>query len=339
MVDEVGAEWIPSPNCWTGRYGHTPRWIILHGTAGGSSAQAIANWFAQSNAQVSAHYVIGQDGQNVQCVLEKDSAWSNGVISGPPGKSGDGVHHDPWWDSGINPNLLTISIEHVKPHTDNSDNLTTAQKEASFRLVRDICKRHNIPMRYADANGGITGHYSMDPVNRSHCPGPYPWSELWTYLQGETETVLSIDQVANYFTEVIKDERWHCTHTSSLDGKEHDIAYGLLQFYRTVGQAGFNGLTLLGLPQTDEQGIPGHQGVTYQRFERAIAVYDPNHIVDRPPGSGPVYLAHLDASFLQNQNSLPPSIVALKAQVAQSQQELQQCQSTHQSSAQEQAAD
>jgi N-acetyl-anhydromuramyl-L-alanine amidase AmpD len=34
----------------------------------------------------------------------------------------------------------------------------------------------------ADAIGGITGHSSIDPVSRSHCPGPYPWDELFTYL-------------------------------------------------------------------------------------------------------------------------------------------------------------
>ncbi|HLI87081.1 MAG TPA: peptidoglycan recognition family protein [Ktedonobacteraceae bacterium] len=335
MVDEVGAEWIPSPNCWTGRYGHTPGWIILHGTAGGSSAQAIANWFAQSSAQVSTHYVIGQDGQIVQCVLEKDSAWGNGVISGPPGKSGDGVHHDPWWDSGINPNLLTISIEHVKPHTDNSDNLTTAQKEASFKLVRDICKRHNIPMRYADANGGITGHYSMDPVNRSHCPGPYPWDELWTFLQQSEVTVLQINQTHGFFVETVPNQRWHCTVPSHLDGKEHDIAYGLLEFYRTFGQVGLNGLSIFGLPTSDEIPVPNSKQAVVQFCERGVMLYDPQHEIDRVPGlTGPCCPAHIDQGPGQD-----PRIAALQAQVAQLQQQLQQCQSSHQSSTQGQAAD
>jgi N-acetyl-anhydromuramyl-L-alanine amidase AmpD len=179
---------IPSPN-WSSRDGAAPRWLIIHGTAGGSSAQAIGNYFAESASQVSSHYVVGQDGAIVRCVDENNAAWANGIITGPAGTSGDGVHHDPWWDTapqwgGLpNPNPVTISIEHVKPDTDNASALTAAQQAASFALIKDICTRQNIPMRAANAQGGITGHYSMDPVNRSRCPGTFPWSSLWTYLQ------------------------------------------------------------------------------------------------------------------------------------------------------------
>jgi hypothetical protein len=34
--------------------------------------------------------------------------------------------------------------------------------------------------------------------------------------------------------------------------------------------------------------------VVFQRFERGIACWDPNHEVDSPPGAGNVYLRHLD---------------------------------------------
>ena len=175
--------WTEAAHHWDGREGQTPRYLILHGTAGFTHAQDVANFFAQASTEASAHYVIGTDGAIVQCVNEEDAAWANGPISGPPGTSGDGVHHDSFWDSGVNPNLVSIAIEHVKPHQDNSDTLTDAQKQASFALILDICQRWNIPMHSADASGGITGHYSMDPVNRSRCPGPYPWNELWTFLE------------------------------------------------------------------------------------------------------------------------------------------------------------
>ncbi len=178
---------ISSPN-WSSRDGAVPRWLILHGTAGFTTAQDVGAYFATVASQVSAHYVVGQDGIVVRCVDEANAAWSNGPISGPAGVGGDGVHHDSWWDNaplwgGIpNPNPVTISVEHVKPRIDNSDTLTPAQQAASFALILDICKRQGIPMRAADASGGITGHFSMDPVNRSRCPGPYPWSALWAYL-------------------------------------------------------------------------------------------------------------------------------------------------------------
>lgn len=189
MTGEPGVPFVEAANHWTGREGQTPAWIIVHGTAGFTTAQDVAVYFADPNTQASAHYVIGMDGTIIQCVDEEDAAWSNGPISGPPGTSGDGIHHDPWWDSGINPNLRTIAVEHVKSHTDNSDTLTDAQKLASFHLQQHICQRWQIPMHYADATGGIIGHYSMDPVNRSRCPGPYPWDELETFLKGSSSMI------------------------------------------------------------------------------------------------------------------------------------------------------
>lgn len=175
-VDEIGAFPIWNSNCFPDRDGYKPRYIIIHSTAGGTSAPAIGGYFQSTQGStnpVSAHYVVGQDGMVVQCNKESDGAWANGAIT-------DG--HDPWWDDSVNPNDITISIEHCKPSADNSDQLTDKQKQASFKLILHICQRWNIPMRAADASGGITGHYSIDPVNRSRCPGEYPWSDLFTFL-------------------------------------------------------------------------------------------------------------------------------------------------------------
>jgi len=188
MPDEPGAVWIPTSNFFPNRYGYSPSYVVIHGTAGGSNAEDIATFFQSTeggNNPASSHYIIGQNGEVVQCVNETDGAWGNGVITGPSGTSGNGYgngYHDTWWDNGINPNNITVSIEHAKPSTDNSDTLTDVQKNASFTLVRDICVRNNIPQRQADANGGLTGHYAIDPVNRARCPGPYPWDELYTFL-------------------------------------------------------------------------------------------------------------------------------------------------------------
>ncbi len=295
MPDEAGAVWIPSPHHWDGREGYTPRYVILHGTAGFTTAQDVAYYFAEPSTQVSANYVVGRDGMICQCVREADAPWANGVISGPPGQGGDGVHHDSWWDSGVNPNLITISIEHVKPHIDNSDQLTEAQKETSFRLVQHICERHNIPKRYATQDGGITGHFSMDPVNRSRCPGPYPWDELWAFLQQSEVRVLQIQQVSQFFEEIEPNKRWRSKVPSSYDGNHYDLAYGILDFYRSFGQVGLNGLSIFGLPMTGEIRVPNTKLSVIQRCERGVILYDPHNEVDNVPGlPGPCYPAHID---------------------------------------------
>jgi N-acetyl-anhydromuramyl-L-alanine amidase AmpD len=179
MPDENDALWIPNNNYFPARNRHHPRYIILHGTAGFTSAEEVANFFKAteiSKNPVSTHYIIGLYGEIVQCIDEKDGAYANGGVT---------HGHDPWWSRLLNPNLLTISIEHVKLSRDNSDELTALQKQTSFALVQRICNRHTIPTRQADATGGITGHYSMDPVHRSFCPGPYPWDELFAFLHHE----------------------------------------------------------------------------------------------------------------------------------------------------------
>lgn len=172
-ADYPGALWIPSGHYFAGRNGHRAQWIILHGTAGGGTAVDVARYFQTNEPPTATHYVIGRDGQVVQCVREADGAWGNGPIT---------AGHDVWWDEALNPNLVTLSIEHCKLSPDNHEALTEAQKAASFALVAHLCRTHGIARRVADATGGITGHSSINPVERSFCPGPYPWERLWAYL-------------------------------------------------------------------------------------------------------------------------------------------------------------
>jgi hypothetical protein len=157
------------------RQGHKITHVCLHGTAGGSSAENIANYFATSNVDASAHFVIGQDGHIVQGVPLSLAAWGNGVLTNG---------HAGYLPDNVNPNLYTVSIEHVKPSTDNSDVLTSIQTQKSFELIACICNTYSIAKRGADASSGILSHADIDPVNRARCPGPYPWDALWAYLKG-----------------------------------------------------------------------------------------------------------------------------------------------------------
>lgn len=309
MPDEPGAVWIPTNN-YMSRNGYTPKWIILHGTAGFTNARDVGVYF--QHADVSAHYVIGPDGTIVQCVDEKWAAWANGPIE-------NGA--DSWWRTYGNGNYPTISIEHVKPHTDNSDELTPAQKAASFRLVAHICERHGIRRAKATADGGITGHFSTDPVNRSRCPGPYPWDELFSYLTNGGEDMAEV-QIGKGIGAHFKDAGggiWKCDNGFVLGGR--------IRSY----WAHYEGI--LGLPKSNEIGI-GKDGSTLQLFERGILVYDPNYAHDKPPrqpgtnAPDKVYPMHLDSGDGQARiakplvDSLNKTVAALTAQVASLQQQL-----------------
>jgi len=173
------ALWMPHnkygyPQGTTGRSGQALRYIVLHGTAMPGTAQDVACYFQTSEIDAGTHFIIGRDGIVVQCCLIEDAAWGNG---GPrPGA-------DLFWPRNVNTNLLTVSIEHCKPSPDNSDHLTEPQKLASFRLIKWLCNTYHIPTHPADASGGIATHASISPTDRSFCPGPYPWDELYQYLR------------------------------------------------------------------------------------------------------------------------------------------------------------
>lgn len=305
----VKAMWIPTTNFFPARAGFQPRYIILHGTAGGTSAAGIAEYFRSTQGTdraVSAHYVIGTGGEVVQCVREADGAWANGVLT---------AGHAPFWPENINPNFISFSIEHCKPSPDNSDPLTPAQQSASFALIKELCDRWNIPAREADAQGGITGHFSIDPVNRSRCPGPYPWSDLWAFLKGEESSMtidLSLPAIQDFFT-LAPGGTWRCKQNGNV------IGGAILDFYRKYGGMALCGLTFLGLPVSNEIGIPGKPPAVLQRFERGVLFYDPNHALDRPPGANAVYAAHLYQGYGQD-----PRYIQALTQIQQLQDQIKQ---------------
>ncbi len=172
------ALWLPHskfgyPQGTRGRNGQTLRYVVVHGTGMPGTAEEIAHYFQSSPIDAGTHFIIGRDGLVVQCCLIEDAAWGNG---GPqPGA-------DPFWPTTINANLLTVSIEHCKSSPDNSDTLTEQQSHASFRLIKWLCESYQIPTHAADATGGIATHASIAPLDRSFCPGPYPWDDLYAYL-------------------------------------------------------------------------------------------------------------------------------------------------------------
>lgn len=281
-------------------------WLVLHKTAGFTSAAECAAYFI-AGSDVSAHYIVGQ-GENeiVQCVPESRGAGANCCVS---------TGHAAYLPTDVNLNIKTISIEHIDPAIDNSTPLTPAQQAASFKLIRDICARHNIPMRPGDVNGGIIGHMDIDPVNRARCPGNYPWSELWSYLSSNAtgdEIMLNLSDPMGRFFQQAPGNAWSCASKNTLIGN------AMLDFYRQHGG-------IFGLPLTNEFGLSQYAGVTFQVFERAIQVFGALQ-GEVPPGSGQVYLLQI-MSGLGQQLVSKPLITSLQDQIKQLQLQVAQLQS------------
>jgi len=255
--------------------------LVIHGTAGGSDGRSTLIYM--SNNGVSTHFVISVDGtiwQGVPC--HSRAAWGNAPLKAP---SLDFARAD------LNPNLWTVSVEFCKPDNTNQIDITEAQKASGFPLIKAICEQYNIAMRPGDGNSGIISHADINSIDRARCPGTYPWPDLFSFLGsgGDEMLPITIDQVSNYF-EQAGDQIWKCKQTGFI------IGHGILAFYCAfrVTPQDLGGLTHLGLPKSGEQGVPGKPGVVEQVFERGILAYDTAHIADNPPGSGSVYLAHIN---------------------------------------------
>lgn len=115
--------------------------------------------------------------------------------------------------------------------------------------------------------------------------------EIWVLEKiEESESMaisLSTAGVGQYFTQA-PGGAWHCAKYDAT------IGGAILTYYRTLGNSGLCGLTVLGLPTSNEYSlnVPGHPEIVGQHLEHADVIYDPKHVYDNPPASGPVYLAH-----------------------------------------------
>src|SRR5260221_3542005 len=293
--------------------------LVLHKTASGTSAEQIANFFINDPGKKSSHFVIGQDGEVVQCVHLIDGAGANCCVE---------TGYDPYWNPLLqkfgNLNRCTISIEHVDSASDNSTPLTTAQKASSFKLIKWLADQ------YGFSKDDIKSHNSIDPINRARCPGNYPWSELFTYLANGGQDVsttidLNTPHMSDYFA-LVNGNQWQ--RKNAPNGKTIILHGDMLKYYQTNGCVPYCGFSSAGLPLSNELKIEqfgpefaklAGSGIVVVFFERAVWVYDKDHIIDHPLDAGTVYPLHLYSKPGQDPlvGQLLKQIADLQAQIVQ----------------------
>ncbi len=131
--------------------------VILHYT-GMASAEAALQRLCDAASQVSAHYVILEDGRIVQLVPESRRAWHAGQS---------------YWAGERDMNSASIGIEIVNlGHEAGAPPFPPAQIEAVIALCKDIAARHQILAHR------ILGHSDVAP-DRKLDPGEFfPWDQL-----------------------------------------------------------------------------------------------------------------------------------------------------------------
>ena len=180
LVDEVR----PSPNHGErrGRFAHAPAdMLLLHYTGmpagrGLGAAERAIRWLTMPVSEVSAHYVVDEDGRITQLVPEMRRAWHAG--RGAWGEDADVnsasigieiVNPGHWWDMNLSPDRDPAAPVEVHP---GYRPFPDTQIDAVIALGRDIVARNGIP---ADR---VLAHSDIAP-GRKRDPGElFPWARL-----------------------------------------------------------------------------------------------------------------------------------------------------------------
>jgi N-acetylmuramoyl-L-alanine amidase len=147
----------PSPNMNARADGKKAELLILHYTDTLTTFEAL-KILQSEERKVSAHYLVGDDGQIMKLVPEEMRAWH-------AGKS--------WWEGETDINSTSIGIEIQNlGHTNGYVAFPEVQMKSVIELCRDIIQRNNILPYHVLAHSDIAPERKMDPGEL------FPWERL-----------------------------------------------------------------------------------------------------------------------------------------------------------------
>ena len=147
----------PSPNYGERKGITSPDMIVLHYTGMADAAGALVR-LCTPGTEVSAHYVVLEDGNIVQCVRESARAWHAGISS---------------WVGDTDVNSRSIGIEIVnRGHDLGYPDFPLRQIAAVIALCKGIMLRRNIPKHR------VVGHSDVAPGRKKDPGEKFPWRLL-----------------------------------------------------------------------------------------------------------------------------------------------------------------
>lgn len=149
LSNGISTEWISSVNFNLRK----PNYIILHHTAQDSLAQTLKT-FTKTTSQVSAHYIIADDGRVVQMVNDYLRAWHAGNST---------------WGKNTDINSASIGIE---LDNNGSEIFSDQQVISLLALLTKLKKDYNIPAQ------NIIAHSDIAPTRKKDPSALFPWKLL-----------------------------------------------------------------------------------------------------------------------------------------------------------------
>lgn len=148
---------LPSPNHDARPEGGVIDMLVLHYTGMRSAEEALGRLLDPA-AQVSAHYVVDEDGSVLRMVPEDRRAWHAGVA---------------FWRGGRDINARSIGIELVNPgHEFGYRPFPESQMAALEILCLEILSRHPMPAR------NVVGHSDVAPRRKTDPGELFEWQRL-----------------------------------------------------------------------------------------------------------------------------------------------------------------
>jgi len=155
MSEAINTEWR-SPNV-NDRGGAAVDMLVVHYT-GMETGRAALERLCDPAAEVSAHYLIDEDGTVYALVDEAARAWHAGVAL---------------WRGESNINSRSVGIELVNPgHEFGYRDFTEEQYRALIPVCKGILSRHAIPAR------NVVGHSDVAPVRKTDPGELFEWQRL-----------------------------------------------------------------------------------------------------------------------------------------------------------------
>ncbi|MBV8060840.1 MAG: N-acetylmuramoyl-L-alanine amidase [Alphaproteobacteria bacterium] len=198
---------VPSPNFGDRKPEIKLEYIVIHYTGMQTGDEALTR-MCDAASEVSAHYMIEEDGHIIQLVDEGKRAWH----------AGQGA-----WRGVTDMNSASIGIELVNPgHQFGYRPFTAAQVESLVLLIKDIIVRYGMNPALC-----LLGHSDLAPLRKEDPGELFPWQELakqelglWPAPRAEdfegTEHVMDAELQA-----MLRIVGYDCPQTGSYDPAMH----------------------------------------------------------------------------------------------------------------------
>jgi N-acetylmuramoyl-L-alanine amidase len=218
----IASDVIPSANFGERNKGRQPDMILLHYT-GMPDVEGAITQLCTAGTDVSAHYIVLEDGRIVQCVPEAKRAWHAGVSS---------------WAGEEDINSCSIGIEIInRGHDWGYPDFPLRQIAAVIALCRGIMLRRNI------LSHRVLAHSDVAPARKKDPGEKFPWHSLansgvghWVQpaaiVRGETLKLGSISEDVRDLQQALAKYGYGVPVTGKYDGPTMEVVTAFQRHFR-----------------------------------------------------------------------------------------------------------